>query len=88
VPAGTHSTISSSIKRLALRDADSVLKGANPAAIRSALMNRGVCDQRYKKLVTKSLTEFLETESTTLWKWLPYFRNNYQELFQLVPFTH
>ena len=49
MPAATHSSISSSIKRPALRDADSGLKGANPAAIKSALMNRRVCASAGKK---------------------------------------
>ena len=49
VPAATHSSISSSIKRPALMDADSGLKGANPAAIKSALMKRRVCASAGKK---------------------------------------
>ena len=49
VPAATHSSISSSIKRPALRDADYGLKGANPAAIKFVLMKRRVCASAGKK---------------------------------------
>ena len=48
-PASTHSSISSSIKRPALKAADSGLNGAKPAAIKSALMNRSVFASTGKK---------------------------------------
>ena len=41
-PASIHSSIASNIRRPALKDADSGLNGAKPAAIKSALMNLSV----------------------------------------------
>ena len=52
-PASTHSSISSSISRPALKEAVSGLNGAKPAAIKSALMKRRVCASAGKKLRAK-----------------------------------
>ncbi len=48
-PASTHSSISSSISRPALKEAVSGLNGAKPAAIKSALMKRSVWASAGKK---------------------------------------
>ena len=52
-PALVYSSNSFSINRAALKEIDSGLKGANPAAIRSALMKRNVCASLGKKFLAK-----------------------------------